>query len=412
MGFTHLDLSKEIMQSLEELEFIEPTPIQAQGIPVLMDGKDLIGSAQTGTGKTAAFLLPMISKLDKPQHRPRALVLEPTRELAIQVQESFDKFGKYSPLRGMVIYGGVGYGKQKQQLKDGVDIVIGTPGRIIDHIQQRSLDLSRLQYLILDEADRMLDMGFIPSVKKIIGACPKKRQTALFSATIPREIEQLSHFAMHSPTCVEIDPSTKTADTIDHWLYPVAESQKSNLTHALLNQDKVDSAIIFCRTRMRADRLAQYLKNRGMTLSIIHSNKSQKERENSLKQFREKKVPFLVATDIAARGLDIPEVSHVVNFDVPQNAEDYVHRIGRTGRASKSGEAFTLFVTEDLLYIESIEKYLSKKIERKKLEDFDYKYTALLDRGSEKKMMQRKRAVRGVRVSGGYYYGPVKRRRR
>ena len=412
MGFKDLNLSDDAIKAIDDLGFEDPTPIQAQGIPIMLEGTDLIGSAQTGTGKTAAFLLPIITKLEKPQHRPRALILEPTRELALQVQESFEKFGKHSPLRGMVIYGGVGYGKQKQILKSGVDIVIGTPGRIIDHIQQKSLDLSRLQYLILDEADRMLDMGFIPSVKKIIGNCPKKRQTALFSATIPKEIEQLSHFAMHSPTNVEIDPDLKTADTIDHWLYPVAESQKSNLTHCLLSQDKVESAIIFCRTRMRADRLANYLKNRGSDVAIIHSAKSQREREKSLSRFRKKSVKFLVATDIAARGLDIPEVSHVVNYDVPQNPEDYVHRIGRTGRASKSGEAYTIFVTEDLLFIQAIEKYIHKKIDRKQLEGFDYKYTALLDRGSEKQMMRRKKNARGVRVSGGYYFGPVRKRKR
>jgi ATP-dependent RNA helicase RhlE len=412
MGFKDLNLSAELHQAIDELGFTEPTPIQAQSIPVFLDGHDLIGSAQTGTGKTAAFVLPIMTKLGKPRHKPRALILEPTRELALQVQDALEKFGKYTAFRSTVIYGGVGYGKQKDALKTGVDIVVGTPGRIIDHIQQKSLSLSDLEYLILDEADRMLDMGFIPSVRKIINACPKKRQTALFSATISREIEQLSRFALQSPISVEISPQTKTADTIDHFIYPVAESQKSTLAYELLAQDKVESAIIFCRTRIRADKFAHYISNRGLKAAIIHSSKTQKDREKALASFRERKVKFLVATDIAARGLDIPEVSHVMNYDVPQNPEDYVHRIGRTGRASRSGEAFTLFVTEDLLYIEAIEKYLGRKIDRKQLDLFDYKYTALLDRSSEKKMVERRRAVRGVRLSGGYYYGPVKKKRR
>lgn len=412
MGFNDLKLSPEVHKAIEALGFKEPTPIQAKAIPAFLEGNDLIGSAQTGTGKTAAFVLPILTRLDHPRHKPRALILEPTRELALQVEEAINKFGQFCPFKSVVIYGGVGYGKQKDALKTGVDIVVGTPGRIIDHIQQRSLDLSQLEFLVLDEADRMLDMGFMPSVKKIIGFCPKKRQTALFSATISREIELLSRFALQSPLSIEISPQTKTADTIDHSIYPVAESQKSTLAFELLNQAKVESAIVFCRTRIRADKFAQYIQNRGLKPAIIHSGKTQKDRERALANFREKKVQFLVATDIAARGLDIPEVSHVMNFDVPQNPEDYVHRIGRTGRASKSGEAFTLFVTEDLMYIQGIEKYLQKKIDRKQLDGFDYKYTALLDRSSEKTMVERRKNVRGVRVSGGYYYGPVKKRRR
>lgn len=412
MGFKDLKLSEEVFRAIDELGFESPTAIQEKSIPVILEGTDIIGSAQTGTGKTAAFVLPIMTMLEKPSRKPRALILEPTRELALQVQDALEKFGKYTSLSTSVIYGGVGYGKQKDALKRGVDIVVGTPGRIIDHIQQKSLDLSRLEFLVLDEADRMLDMGFMPSVKKIIGFCPKKRQTALFSATISREIEQLSRFAMNSPVSIEIDPQTKTADTIDHHLYPVAESQKSGLAYELLAQNRVESAIIFCRTRIRADKFAQYISNRGLKPAVIHSSKTQKEREKALANFRDRKLKFLVATDIAARGLDIPEVSHVLNYDVPQNPEDYVHRIGRTGRASRAGEAFTLFVTEDLLYIEAIEKYLGRKIDRKKLDSFDYKYTALLDRSSEKVMMERRRAVRGVRVSGGYYYGPVKKRKR
>jgi ATP-dependent RNA helicase RhlE len=413
MGFNTFGLSSHIMEGIKAMGYTDPTPIQLRAMPLLLSGRDVIGSAQTGTGKTAAFALPILSKLGSNRGpSPRCLILEPTRELAAQVETAIRDYARFTNLRVAVVYGGVGYGKQMDALKRGVDIVVATPGRLLDHIQQRTLQLDRIEYLILDEADRMLDMGFLPDVKRIVERCPKQRQTALFSATVPPEIETLIRWAMRNPEVIEIGARRSPAETVKHVIYPVAEDQKSDLLRALLEKIHYDSVIVFCRTKNRADRIGHMLKKNNHAVATLHSNRTQREREQALRGFRDGRFEVLVATDIAARGLDIANVSHVINFDVPQHPEDYVHRIGRTGRAEATGDAFTLMVAEDVMHVRSIERFIGKKIERVKLEGFNYKYTALFEEGKPGQPKPEERRMRGVRLSGGYYFGPARRRRR
>jgi ATP-dependent RNA helicase RhlE len=413
MGFNTFGLSHHIMDGIRAMGYTDPTPIQLRAMPLLLSGRDVIGSAQTGTGKTAAFALPILSKLGSHHGpSPRCLILEPTRELAAQVETAVRDYARFTNLRVAVVYGGVGYGKQNDALKRGIDIVVATPGRLLDHIQQRTLQLDRVEYLILDEADRMLDMGFLPDVKRIVERCPKQRQTALFSATVPPEIETLIRWAMRNPEVIEIGARRSPAETVKHVIYPVAEDQKSDLLRALLEKIHYDSVIVFCRTKNRADRIGHMLKKNNHAVATLHSNRTQREREQALRGFRDGRFEVLVATDIAARGLDIANVSHVINFDVPQHPEDYVHRIGRTGRAEATGDAFTLMVAEDMMHVRSIERFIGKKIERVKLEGFNYKYTALFEEGKPGQPKPEERRMRGVRLSGGYYFGPARRRRR
>jgi ATP-dependent RNA helicase RhlE len=413
MGFNSFGLSQHVMEGIRAMGYKEPTPIQLRAIPLLLSGRDVIGSAQTGTGKTAAFALPILSKLGAGRgSAPRCLILEPTRELAAQVETAIRDYSRFTNLNVAVVYGGVGYGKQNDALKRGVDIVVATPGRLLDHIQQRTLSLDRIEFLILDEADRMLDMGFLPDVKRIVERCPKQRQTALFSATVPPEIETLIRWAMRTPEVIEIGARRTPAETVKHVIYPVAEDQKSDLLRALLDKIHYESVIVFCRTKNRADRIGNMLKKNNHAVAILHSNRTQREREQALQGFRNGRFEVLVATDIAARGLDIANVSHVINFDVPQHPEDYVHRIGRTGRAENSGDAFTLMVAEDVMHVRSIERFISQKIERIKLEGFNYRYTALFEEGKPGQPKPEERRMRGVRLSGGYYFGPARRRRR
>ena len=377
----------------------------------MLEGKDVIGSAQTGTGKTAAFALPIIHQIGTHGPGPRCLILEPTRELASQTEESFKKFARFTNLTVSVVFGGVGYGKQRDELKAGVDILVATPGRLLDHIQERLVDLSGVKHLVLDEADRMLDMGFLPDVKRIIDRCGKDRQTALFSATVPPAIETLIQWAMRTPTTIEIGARRTPAETVKHVLYPVAERQKKDLLRALLDHIHYDSVIIFCRTRRRADDIEALLKRNDHRAAAIHSDRSQSERERALAGFKEGKYEVLVATDIAARGLDIADVTHVINYDVPQHPEDYVHRIGRTGRAKATGDALTLMVAEDAGDVRSIERFIGQTISRVKLENFNYDYTALFDDGKAGHGALADRKVKGVRLTGGYYFGPARRRR-
>jgi ATP-dependent RNA helicase RhlE len=413
MGFNTFGLSSHVMEGIRAMGYTDPTPIQLRAMPLLLSGRDVIGSAQTGTGKTAAFALPILSKLGSSRGpSPRCLILEPTRELAAQVETAVRDYSRFTNLHVAVVYGGVGYGKQNDALKRGVDIVVATPGRLLDHIQQRTLQLDRIEFLILDEADRMLDMGFLPDVKRIVERCPRQRQTALFSATVPPEIETLIRWAMRNPEVIEIGARRTPAETVKHVIYPVAEDQKSDLLRALLDKINYDSVIVFCRTKNRADRIGHMLKKNNHAVATLHSNRTQREREQALRGFRDGRFEVLVATDIAARGLDIANVSHVINFDVPQHPEDYVHRIGRTGRAEASGDAFTLMVAEDVMHVRSIERFISQKIERVKLEGFNYKYTALFEEGKPGQPKPEERRMRGVRLSGGYYFGPARRRRR
>jgi ATP-dependent RNA helicase RhlE len=406
MSFSSLGLSDNILKGIRAMGYEDPTPIQLRGIPLFLEGRDLIGSAQTGTGKTAAFGLPILTKLDKPQKNPRALIVEPTRELASQVETAFRDFSQYSDLRTTVIYGGVKYGKQNDELERGTDIIVATPGRLLDHVSQKNLTLKNIEYLVLDEADRMLDMGFMPDVKRIIQHCPEKRHTSLFSATIPPVIETIIQWAMTDPETVEIGMRRSVAETVSHAVYPVAFDQKNDLVLALLDKVDYDSVIVFCRTKMGADRLGSLLKRENHSVAILHSDRTQSERERSLEGFRDGKYKVLVATDIASRGLDVANVSHVVNFDVPQHPEDYVHRIGRTGRAAASGDAFTMMVAEDRQHMEAIERFIGKKINREKMEGFDYKYTSLFDDGKHASPPR----FRGGSVGRGYSFGMSSRK--
>jgi ATP-dependent RNA helicase RhlE len=412
MPFSRLGLAGGVIEGVKAMGYVDPTPIQLRAIPLMLEGRDVIGSAQTGTGKTAAFALPILSKLGEEPGPIRCLVLEPTRELAAQVETAFRDFARFTKLRIGVVYGGVGYGTQRETLRRGVDVLVATPGRLLDHMGQGAIRLDRVKHLVLDEADRMLDMGFLPDVRRIVEKCPKDRQTALFSATVPPQIETLIRWAMRTPETIEIGARRSPAETVKHVVYPVADDQKSDLLRALLDHVHYESVIVFCRTKNRADRIATLLKRNNHAVAVLHSNRTQREREQALRGFRDGRFEVLVATDIAARGIDVADVSHVINFDVPQHPEDYVHRIGRTGRAESEGDAFTLMVAEDVQHMAAIEGFIGKKIERLKLENFNYNYTPLFDDDTRDKRTARERRIVGVRLSGGYYYGPAKRRRR
>jgi len=413
MSFSTLGLSKPVLDAVQALGYETPTPIQAQCIPLMLAGRDVIGSAQTGTGKTAAFALPILSQLTNAERAPRALVLVPTRELACQVEEAIRTMARFTHLRCTVVYGGVGYGKQLESLRRGTDIVVATPGRLLDHIESRSVDLSRVKHLVLDEADRMLDMGFLPDVKRIISNVPAVRQTALFSATIPAQIESLIKWAMKSPQTVEIGQRRCPAETVRHAVYPVADAQKSDLLKELLHRSDYGSAIVFCRTKHRADKIGKMLSKHNHAVAIIHSNRTQRERDKALGGFRSGEFKILVATDIAARGIDVAEVTHVINYDVPMHPEDYVHRIGRTGRAQAEGDAFTLMVAEDAQTVRAIERYIGKPITQHKVENFDYQYTSLFEAprpGSSRTTQPAYGKARGGRIHGGYHFARSKRR--
>jgi ATP-dependent RNA helicase RhlE len=377
-AFTKLGLSDALAYGVQEMGFVEPTPIQAQAIPLVLAGRDVIGSAQTGTGKTAAFALPIIQRLAG-HGALRCLILEPTRELALQVEEAFQKFAKFTDLEVTIVYGGVGYGKQTEDLRRGMDILAATPGRLLDHLEQGNCSLDKVEILVLDEVDRMLDMGFLPDVRRIVSKCPKVRQTLFFTATLPAEIEQLAAWALRDPAKVEIGRQRSPAETIAHAFYPVVATQKFELLQLLLERTDFKSVLVFCRTRMGADRIAGRLKSTGHTVGVMHSDRNQRERIEALEGFKSGRFEVLVATDIAARGLDIAGVSHVINYDVPENPEDYVHRIGRTGRAQNTGDAFTLVTEEDVRDARSIERYMGVSVERKKLDGFPYIYSALFD---------------------------------
>jgi ATP-dependent RNA helicase RhlE len=411
MAFSKLGLSQAMLQGVKAMGYVEPTPIQLRTIPLILAGCDVIGSAQTGTGKTAAFALPILTQIDHHEPSPRVLVLEPTRELAAQVETAFRDFARFTDLRVAVVFGGVGYGMQKDALRNGVDVLVATPGRLLDLMQQGLCRLDRVKFLVLDEADRMLDMGFLPDVRRILQKCPRERHTSLFSATIPPEIETLIQWAMRNPETVEIGARRTPAETVKHVIYPVSDAQKTDLLLELLKRVNYDSVIVFCRTKYGADRVAGLLKRNNHAVAVLHSNRTQREREQALNGFRNGRFEVLVATDIAARGLDIAEVSHVVNYDVPQHPEDYIHRIGRTGRMETKGDAFTLMVAEDGRHVQAIERFIAQKIPRIKLENFEYRYTALFEESKPGASQAGPMRARGARVRGGYFYGPARRRR-
>jgi ATP-dependent RNA helicase RhlE len=362
---------------VQAIDFEEPTPIQSATIPAALEGHDILGSAETGTGKTAAFLLPLLQKLiGTPRTRePRALVVVPTRELALQVAEQAEQLSRNTSLRVATVYGGVGYGPQEQALRKGVDIVIATPGRLLDHMEKRNVNFMSLQVLVLDEADRMLDIGFLPDIRRIMRQVPKERQTFLFSATLQPIIALAREVTRGDAVRVEVE-KTATPDTISHALYPVPEHMKFQLLKQLLEDDQMDSVLIFARTKHRADRIVRDLQRAKVQAAVIHGNRSQSQRIAALEAFKRGRMRVLVATDIAARGIDVEGISHVVNYDMPMQAEDYVHRIGRTGRAQAIGEAYTLVTPADERMVNRIEFVLKQKLERRKVDGIDYRTPA------------------------------------
>ncbi len=411
MPFTKLGLAPAVLDGVRAAGYVTPTPIQLRAIPLVLVGRDLIGSAQTGTGKTAAFALPILSRLASHAPGPRVLVLEPTRELAAQVETAFRDYARFTNLKITVVFGGVGYGRQNDELRAGTDILVATPGRLLDHLERGTVRLDKIQFLVLDEADRMLDMGFLPDVRRIVERCSRQRHTSLFSATIPPQIETLIHWAMNKPETIQIGARRTPAETVKHVIYPVADAQKSDLLLELLRRVNSESVIVFCRTKHGADRVAQKLKRANEAVCVLHSNRTQREREQALRGFRDGRYAVLVATDIAARGLDIADVSHVINYDVPQHPEDYIHRIGRTGRAEATGDAFTIMTAEDAGHVFAIERFISRTIPRVKLDNFNYTYTALFEQDKPGQPKGFPGKVRGGRVHGGYHFAAVKRRR-
>ena len=381
MSFRALNLSPQMLQAVQDAGYTEPTPIQIAAIPLILAGHDVIGIAQTGTGKTAAFVLPILMKLadsTRNGHRrgTRALVVAPTRELVVQIEENVRAYAKHVPLRMATVYGGVSERPQIAALRSGVDLVVATPGRLIDLMDQRVANLSGIEFLVLDEADRMLDMGFLPPIRRIVKALPQKRQTLMFSASLSREIEQLTHQFQHSPKIVEIGRRANPAETVTQFAYEVRPHLKAALLQHLLGDPKFDTVLVFSRTKHGADKIARRLESSGIKTGTIHSNRSQNQRLRALKDFKSGAVRVLVATDIAARGIDVDGISHVVNYDFPMHSEDYVHRIGRTGRAHAIGDAISFITPEDHGALRSLERFIGRGIVRKKAEGFDYNQPA------------------------------------
>lgn len=404
MSFQEFGLAESVVHGVQSMGYVEPTPIQATAIPLVLAGRDVMGSAQTGTGKTAAFALPLLSMLEK-HSGFRCLILEPTRELAAQVEEAFRYYARFMDVEVGLIHGGVGFGSQREALRRGVDVIVATPGRLLDLMSEGDARLDHIQYLVLDEVDRMLDMGFLPQVRKIVEKCPKERQTLFFSATLPPEIAGLTKWVLRDPEVIEIGLRRSPAETVTHALFPVAKDQKYDLLVALLEKTQYQSVIIFSATKVMADRIAHQLKNSNHPVAVMHADRSQKERVEALEGFKSGKYEVLVATDVAARGLDVHGVSHVINFDVPGHPEDYVHRIGRTGRALQEGDAFTIFTAEDIDHVRAIERFIGQSIPRQKLENFNYLYSAIFNEAAIASG-----GPRGGRTLKGHSFGARKKR--
>ena len=384
MPFRSLGLDAKILHAVQDAGYAEPTPIQTAAIPPILAGHDLIGIAQTGTGKTAAFTLPILTRLaasPAPGQRrgTRVLVIAPTRELVLQIEENVRAYAKHLPLGVATVFGGVGEHPQIRALRAGTDIVIACPGRLLDLMGRRCADFSGLQFLVLDEADRMLDMGFLPDIRRIVQQLPKRRQTLLFCATLSREIEGLTHEFQHAPKMIQIGRRANPAETVTQLVYEVPKHLKPALLLHLLRDPQMNMVLVFSRMKHGADRIARQLEGRGVRTATLHSNRSQNQRLKALKDFKSGAVRVLVATDIAARGIDVDGISHVVNYDFPMHSEDYVHRIGRTGRAHHLGDAFTLVTEESVRDARSIERFIGRAIEWKRLDDFPYIYSALFD---------------------------------
>jgi ATP-dependent RNA helicase RhlE len=374
--FAELGLAEPLLLAIRDAGYDTPTPIQREAIPLALKGRDLIGLAQTGTGKTASFTLPLVQRMLGGPRRTRALILTPTRELCLQVEESFRKYSKHAPVDVIPVFGGVGYEPQEKALRQGVDAVVATPGRLLDHLEKRNVDFTYLETLVLDEADRMLDMGFAPQINRIVDQIPKYRQTLLFSATMPPEVEALARRYLRKPVVIQVGRRSQTAVSVTHAVYPVPRHLKNSLLVKLLTDSLHESVLVFTRTKSGADRVVSDLEKAGFDAGAMHADKSQQQRMKALEDFRQGKLKVLVATDIAQRGLDISGITHVINYDVPQQPEDYVHRIGRTGRAAASGDAYTFMSPDEIAMVRIIERTIGQEIPRVSVAGFDFGTTA------------------------------------
>ena len=372
MKFNQFNLDPRLYDGIKRAGYSEATPIQVETIPAAMAGRDIIATAQTGTGKTAAFVLPILHQLlSGKMRKTRVLVVTPTRELAEQIHETFKQLRPSKNIRSVTVYGGVGAADQIDKLRSGCEIVVACPGRLLDHIENKHAKLDQIDFLVLDEADRMFDMGFLPDIKRIIKHLPVNRQTMLFSATFPEEVEALASSTLRNPKRISIGIS-RPAQTVSHTIYPVPQHLKKNLLVRILKQTDTDSVLIFTRTKHRTKRLAQQIINDGYNVTSLHGDRSQSQRQSALNGFKQGRYQIMVATDIAARGLDINGISHVINFDMPDTADAYIHRIGRTGRAEKTGDAFTLCTPEDMDMVKKIEVIMKQKLPRERMDGFDY----------------------------------------
>lgn len=396
--FEDLGIIEPILKALKEEKYTEPTPIQGQAIPIILQRKDVLGSAQTGTGKTAAFSIPILQHLFQDQRQRnhqrtiRSLIITPTRELAIQIGESLTTYGRYTGLKNTVIFGGIKQGAQTNALRNGVDILVATPGRLLDLMDQGFIKLNHIEYFVLDEADRMLDMGFVHEIRKIIAKLPTKRQSLFFSATMPKNIMELSTKILHNPAKVEVSPVSSTAETISQYLYYTNRADKNNLlVHILKNQD-LDQVLVFSRTKHGADKIVRYLKKHGVESAAIHGDKAQNQRQKALAKFKDREIRVLVATDIAARGIDIDKLKYVINYDIPNVAETYVHRIGRSGRAGDEGISISICEPEENAYIRDIERLIKRKIDQ--VQDNPFPQTDKPMTASEKKAFEKEKRQR------------------
>jgi ATP-dependent RNA helicase RhlE len=377
VNFNSFNFDPILLTNIKSLGYETPTPIQQQSMPSVLQGKDVMGLAQTGTGKTAAFALPIIQRLmqEGPRKKVRALIIAPTRELAQQIHEAIVEYTKDTGLRSVTLYGGVNINPQIKELQQGREIVVACPGRLLDHIQQRTIDVSKVEVLVLDEADQMFDMGFLPDIRRILRFLPKQRQTLLFSATMPAAIQDLAHEVLHQPVKIEVSRSAPPA-SVTQMLFPVAKHLKTALLIHILHKIDKESVLVFTRTKHTAKKVAQKLEDAGFSSTSLQGNLSQSKRQIAMKGFRDGSLQILVATDIASRGIDVSSITHVINFDIPSTVEAYIHRIGRTGRAAKEGEAFTLITQEDNAEVRAIERTLGRSIPQEKLADFDYSIAA------------------------------------
>ncbi|NUP88242.1 MAG: DEAD/DEAH box helicase [Candidatus Sumerlaeia bacterium] len=409
--FEDLGLSPELLRAIHEAGWKQPTPIQSASIPIILKGDDLMGVAQTGTGKTGAFVLPIVQRLGAPQGRVRALALVPTRELALQVAGQLETFATPLGLPHAAIYGGAPIGPQRMALKNGVDLLVATPGRLLDLMERMLIVWRDLRFLVLDEADRMLDMGFLPDIERILRKLPMARQTLLFTATLPPDIRRLARDHMLEPQEIDVGVNRSLAEGITEWLYPVREDQKTALLLALIEELDIGSGLIFCRTKIGADSLARALRNRGRQIGLLHADRPQAERETTLQQFRAGFLPLLVATDVASRGLDISGVTHVINYDVPQSPDDYIHRAGRTARGEAKGDAITLVTPREERLLAAIENLTRRKFERSILAGFPYRGDPL-GRQSEPRRESRRPFASPGRRRGSRHHGPGHSRNR